>query len=98
MCKMEKKIIIMNEGIDFKVENKDDCVNAIVDEYNAHDVSMSEVLAAVSIVGFSAEDVVDIYAECMSISDRDLMVRFTDYTNENTLDQYELEYVKLGVK
>lgn len=93
---MKKKIILMNEDICFSVKNKENCISAIVDEYKAYDIAMSEILASISIVGFSAEDVVDIYTECMNISDGDLIVRFTDETNENILNNYEMEYVKLG--
>lgn len=73
-----KKVIVIEDGTTYNVDNKKDCVKAVIEEYIKYDVSMSEVLASVEIQGFSVEDVVDIYAECMKISDGDVTVRFTD--------------------
>lgn len=81
-----KKIIIMNEGIDYDVKDKYDCVKAIFEEYRRFDVSMSEILASVEIRGFSAEDVVDIYAECVYKSDSDIMVRIFDEVDKDDIN------------
>lgn len=73
-----KQIIIMNEGVTYNVTDREDCVQAIIEEYHRFDVSMYELLASIEINGFSAEDVVDIYAECMKISDGDAIIHFKD--------------------
>lgn len=82
-----KKIIIMDEGVDYDVKDKHDCVSAIFEEYERFDVSMSEILASIEIRGFSAEDVVDIYAECVKKSDSDTMVRFFDEVDNDDLNK-----------
>lgn len=80
-----KRIVIMNENIDYHVKDKIDCVNAIIEEYHRFDVSMSEILASIEIQGFSAEDVVDIYASCVQKSDNDTMVRFFNEVDYNDI-------------
>lgn len=85
--KSDKKIIIMNEGIEYDVKDKYDCVSVIFEEYERFSVSMSEVLASIEIRGFSAEDVVDIYAECVKKSDSDTMVRFFDEVDNEDLSR-----------
>lgn len=82
----DKKIIIMNEGIDYDVKDKHDCVDAIWEEYMRFDVSMSEVLASIEIRGFSAEDVVDIYATCVNKSDSDTMIRIFEEVEEDDIN------------
>lgn len=82
-----KKIIIMNEGIDYYVKDKHDCAEAILEEYNRFDVSMSEILASVETRGFSAEDVVDIYAACVGKSDNDTMLRIFDEVDEDDINK-----------
>ena len=72
------KLIIMNEGIDYDIKSKQDAVDAIFEEYHKFDDSMCDILASVELQGFSMEDVVDIYAECMLISDGDHMIRITE--------------------
>ena len=90
-----KKIIIMNEGIDYDVKDKDDCVEAIIEEYHRFDASMSEILASIEIRGFSAEDVVDIYASCVRISDSDTIIRFFDDVDEDDINKISDSYLIL---
>ena len=78
MDQYEKYILIMSEGVTYDVINKQDCVDAIVEEYQRFDASMYDVLASIAIYGFSAEDVINIYAECMRISDGDTIVHLRD--------------------
>ena len=75
---MNKYILIMNEGITYDVVNKEDCVQAIVEEYQRFNVSMYDILATTAIYGFSAEDVINIYAECMKVSDGDTIIHIRD--------------------
>lgn len=64
--KSKKKIILMNEGTDFIVKNKEDCIEAIMEEFNAHeDMSINDLLADIEIQGFSAIEVLRITAECL---------------------------------
>lgn len=91
---MHKNILIMNEGVTYNVENKNDCVNAIIEEYKKFDISMHELLAGIEIRGFSSEDVVYIYAKCMSISDGDTIVHFRTEINKNEFKEHEI----LGVE
>ena len=74
----DKYILIMNEGVTYDVTDIQDCVEAIVEEYLRFDVSMYDILATTAIYGFSAEDVINIYAECMRISDGDTIVHLRD--------------------
>ena len=74
MGQYEKYILIMNEGVTYDVTDIQDCVDAIIEEYQRFDVSMYDILASIAIYGFSAEDVINIYAECMRISDGDTIV------------------------
>lgn len=83
----DKKIIIMEDNTEIKVSDKHECVSVIFEEYCKYDVSMSEVLASVEIRGFSAEDVVDIYAECVKQADSDTMVRFFEEIDNDELDK-----------
>ncbi len=75
---MDKYILIMSEGISYDVKDAQDCVDAIIDEYQAYDVCMYDLLAGIAIYGFSAEEVINIYAECMRISDGDTIVHLRD--------------------
>ena len=75
---IEKYIYLINENIAYNVEDPHDCVNAIVDEYQTYDVSMYDLLASIAIYGFSVEEVINIYAECMKISDGDTIVHLRD--------------------
>ena len=75
---MGKYILIMNEGVTYDVVDAQDCVDAIIEEYQRFDVSMYDILASIAIYGFSAEDVINIYAECMRISDGDTIVHLRD--------------------
>ena len=75
---MNKYILIMNEGVTYDVVDAQDCVDAIIEEYQRFDVSMCDILASTAIYGFSAEDVINIYAECMRISDGDTIVHLRD--------------------
>ena len=86
----KKQIIIMNEGIAFDVKDKNDCVKAIIEEYNRSDVCIHELLSTIEIQGFSAEDVVYIYANCMNTIEGDILVhirepKILDYTKHEFL-------------
>ena len=97
---MEKKIVIMNEGTSYKVEGISQCVEAIIEAHinsSIESATMDEILENTCIIGFSAKDVTDIYADCVRYADNDLIVRFTDDTDETTLSDYELEYTWIGV-
>ena len=78
MVKYDRYILIMNEGVTYDVTDAQDCVNAIIEEYHRFDVSMYDILASIAIYGFSAEEVINIYAECMKISDGDTIVHLRD--------------------
>ena len=75
---MDKYILIINEGVTYDVTDAQDCVDAIIEEYQRFDVSMYDILASIAIYGFSAEEVINIYAECMRISDGDTIVHLRD--------------------
>lgn len=89
-----KHIIIMNKGVTYDVKDKNDCVNAIVEEYKRFDISMHELLAGIEICGFSTEDVVYIYAKCMNISDGDTIIHFRTEIDKEKFKEYEI----LGVE
>ncbi len=91
---MNKHILIMNEGVTFNVKDRDDCVDAIVEEYERFSVSMHELLAGIEIRGFSSEDVVYIYAKCMNISDGDTIIHFRTEINKDDFKEHEI----LGVE
>ena len=78
MVEYDRYILIMNEGIKYYVTDAQDCVDAIIEEYQSFDASMYDILASIAIYGFSAEDVINIYAECMRISDGDAIVHLRD--------------------
>ena len=91
------KFIKISEGKVYNVETVSDCIKVITEnEYWNCEESMSEVLASVEINGFSAEEVVDIYAKCVWFADRDLMVRFYDETNETGVKTLTEDYMILG--
>lgn len=91
---MKKNILIMNEDVIYDVKDKNDCVNAIVEEYKKFDISMHELLSGIEIRGFSSEDVVYIYAKCMNISDGDTIVHFRTKIDKNKFKEHEI----LGVE
>lgn len=74
----DRYILIMNEGVTYDVTDAQDCVDAIIEEYQRFDASMYDILASIAIYGFSAEDVINIYAECMRLSDGDAIVHLRD--------------------
>lgn len=78
MVKYDRFILIMNEGVTYDVTDAQDCVDAIIEEYQRFDASMYDILASIAIYGFSAEEVINIYAECMKISDGDTIVHLRD--------------------
>ena len=75
---MDKYILIIDEDVTIDVINAEDAVDVLLAEYQSFDVSMHEILAGVSIYGFTAEEVVNIYAECMKIADGDTIVHLRD--------------------
>lgn len=75
---MDKYILIINENVTIDVIDTQDAVDVLLTEYLSFDISMHEILAGVSIYGFTAEEVVNIYAECMKISDGDTIVHLRD--------------------
>lgn len=89
MDQYEKYILIMSEGVTYDVIDKQDCVDAIVEEYQRFDASMYDVLASIAIYGFSAEDVINIYAECMRISDGDAIVHLRDEDDIDAIDFFK---------
>lgn len=74
---MKKRVIVMSEGIEFPASNRDLCVEVIMEEYHRYDNSMCDILASLSIEGYSVEDVAYIYAKCMKLSDSDRTIRFS---------------------
>lgn len=85
----DRYILIMSEGITYDVEDAQDCVDAIIDEYQMFDVSMYDLLASIAIYGFSAEDVINIYAECMRLSDGDAIVHLRDEDDIDATDFFK---------
>lgn len=75
---LEKYILIIGEDVTIDVIDAQDAVDVLLTEYLSFDVSMHEILAGVSIYGFTAEEVVNIYAECMKITDGDTIVHLRD--------------------
>ena len=49
---MDKYILIINEGVTYDVTDAQDCVDAIIEEYQRFDVSMYDILASIAIYGF----------------------------------------------
>lgn len=74
----KKYILCMNNGVTFDVKDKVDCVQIIMEEYEKYDACMYDLLASIAIYGFSAEDVVEIYAKCMNLSDGDTILHLRD--------------------
>ena len=75
---LDKYILIIGEDVTIDVIDAQDCVDEILAEYQRYDASMYDVLASIAIHGFSAEEVINIYAECMKISDGDTIVHLRD--------------------
>ena len=96
MDQYEKYILIMNEGVTYDVTDVQDCVDAIIEEYQRFDVSMYDILASIAIYGFSAEDVINIYAECMRISDGDAIVHLRDEEDLDALNFFKAKEI-LGI-
>lgn len=89
MIEYDRYILIMDEGIKYYVKDTQDCVDAIIEEYHSFDASMYDILASIAIYGFSAEDVINIYAECMRISDGDAIVHLRDEDDIDAIDFFK---------
>ena len=76
--KEKSKIVlrILNEGITFDCKDKQDVVEAILEEYRAHDICLGELLEGLEIDGLSVQDVVDIFAKVMHIVEADEVVQY----------------------
>ncbi len=74
----KKKIIITDECIDFDVKDKEDCVNAIIEEYNRNDLCVEELLYSIEIQGFSVQDVVEIFARIINIIESDKLLQYKE--------------------
>jgi hypothetical protein len=68
----------MNEGITYDVKSKEDCVIAIIEEYKRFDSCIGDLLYSIGIVGFSVQDVVDIFATVMHKIEDDLLIQIVD--------------------
>lgn len=73
----------MNKYVYFDSDKKGfntlkECVDIIIEEYHSYDVSMWDILSGAYIVGVNAEDIVNIYAECMKRSDGDIIIRVSE--------------------
>lgn len=69
--KRKLEIISLNDGVTYDIDNKEDAIQAIFEEYNRFDISMNELLETIELSGFSVQDVVDIYAKTIKLSDND---------------------------
>lgn len=57
-------IIIMDEKVTYDFDGSiDDCVEAIMEEYERHDVTMSDLIKFIEIKGLSIADVVKVHAK-----------------------------------
>lgn len=65
------KLIVMNEGVDFEVKDKNDAIDAILEEYHRFDLSMAELLDSLELRGFSIQDTVDIFSKVIYKTDSD---------------------------
>lgn len=99
----EKYIIIMSEGVTYDVTDREDCITAIVEEYERNSVEMTSILANIEVRGFSVEEVVYIYSQCLLISDGDTTIRFTKDFNDTFREMVDrfggitLEYLFKGL-
>lgn len=94
MEEKKKFILITNEGVTYDVKDKEDCVEAIMEEYRRFDVSMVDILSSVEICGFSAEDVFEIYAMAKFEADSDTIAIFYEEpsTVKEELKETTLDY------
>ena len=75
---MENKFIVLDEFYRRPVDDRDDAVDKLMEEYYKYDSSMYDILAVTNLEGFSIEDNVYIYASCMKIADGDTIIHFRD--------------------
>ena len=75
---MKRYIEIIDEGVTYDVENEQDCITAIMEEYRRHDVCIGEMLYRICIVGFSVQEVVDIFATIMYRIEEDLLIQIVE--------------------
>lgn len=92
--KKKYRYIKLSDGITYDFMDSFDCVEAIVEEYQRHSVSMYDLLASIEIIGLSAEDVTNIYAECMKRADGDIIVHIREEVDNELLKEHEI----LGMK
>lgn len=77
-------IEIMGEGTTYDCTDKNDVVEAIIDEYHRNDVCIGELMNQIQVHGLSTQDVVDVFAKVMNIIEGDEVIHHTpeeNYTN-----------------
>lgn len=62
----------------YPFESLKDTTNTIIEEYRKSNLCMSKFLSQVEIDGISLEESVQLYAECMYLADKELIVHFCE--------------------
>lgn len=77
---MEEKIEIfrIDDGVSFKCKDKEDAVEAIIEEYKANDICVGELMDGLIIHGLSIQDIVDVFAAVMYRIEEDRVVQYME--------------------
>lgn len=73
---LDSKVVMINGQV-FTVDAAKEAVEIIVEDYKNGDLCMGELLAHVKLMGFTIEEVVGIYADCIKQADDDILVKLT---------------------